>query len=151
MSQDQRSIQQDIVTLYEQKVISGFASEKITYEQAEELLTTLAQPYSRITLILDALDECHKETRIDLIETFGRLIKEVPKMKVLVSSRYDSDIKHQLEKEANLGIGATENEEDIRKFVVTTIAQDQQRRRIPISEELRAQIVQVLDDKSNGM
>jgi len=72
-------------------------------------------------------------------------------LKILISSRCDSDIKFQLEKEANVGIGAAENDDDIQKFVRMQIEEDKQRRRVPLSEDLINEIVQTLHAKSNGM
>lgn len=151
ISRDERAIQGALVEVYKKKQRTGFASAQLTYEEAESLLHDLMQTYSRTTLVLDALDECHEDSRIALIETFNRLIKVVPWLKILISSRRDNDIKLQLEKESNVGIEATDNHDDISKFVRARISEDDQRRRIPLSTALRTQIVQTLLDKSQGM
>jgi hypothetical protein len=111
----------------------------------------LVQAYSRTILVLDALDETHKQPRAELIDTFGDLINESPQLKIFISSRRDDDIKSQLAKGANVGIEATDNENDIGKFVMDQIDQAQKHRRNPISPDLRQDIIQVLLDKSQGM
>ncbi len=151
ISRDERAIQDALVEIYKKKQRTGFASAQLTYEEAESLLPNLMQAYSRTTLVLDALDECHEGSRIALIDTFGRLLKVSPWLKILISSRRDHDIKLQLEKEANVGIEATDNHDDISKFVLASIDEDHQRRRKPLPDELRQQIVQTLLDKSQGM
>jgi len=151
ISRDERAIQGALTEIYKKKQRTGFASAQLTYEEAESLLPILMQAYSRTTLVLDALDECHEDSRIALIDTFGRLIKVSPWLKILISSRRDHDIKLQLEKEANVGIEATDNHDDISKFVLARIDEDHQRRRTPLSDKLREQVVQTLLDKSQGM
>jgi hypothetical protein len=97
------------------------------------------------------LDETHKKPRTELIDIFGYLINESPQLKVFISSRRDDDIKNQLAKGANIGIEATDNGNDIGKFVMDQIDQAQKHRRNPISPDLRQDIIQVLLDKSQGM
>jgi hypothetical protein len=97
------------------------------------------------------LDETYKQPRAELIDTFGYLINESPRLKIFISSRRDDDIKSQLAKGANVGIEATDNENDIGKFVMDRIDQAQKHRRNPISPDLRQDIIQVLLDKSQGM
>jgi len=151
VSQNHEAVQKTLLEKYEEKQKSGFASEKFSYEEAEALIPALSKVYISITLVLDALDECCEGTRSRLISTFNSLIKQIPNLKILISSRCDSDIKFQLEKEANVGIGAAENDDDIQKFVRMQIEEDKQRRRVPLSEDLINEIVQTLHAKSNGM
>ena len=151
ISRDEQAIQDALVEIYKKKKRTGFSSAQLTYEEAESLLSNLMQAYSRTTLVLDALDECRESSRFALIDTFGRLITVSSQLKILISSRRDQDIKLQLEKKANIGIEATDNQDDISKFVLVRINEDQQRRRIALSDILRKQIVETLLDKSRGM
>jgi Cdc6-like AAA superfamily ATPase len=151
ISQDEEAIQDVLVEIYKKKKRTGFASSQLTFEEAESLLLNLMQAYSRTTLVLDALDECREGSRSMLIDSFARLIKVSPQLKIFISSRRDKDIKLQLEKESNVGIEATDNQDDISKFVLARIDEDQQRRRRPFSDKLRRQIFETLLDKSQGM
>jgi predicted NACHT family NTPase len=151
ISRDKQAIRDIVVEVYKGKQDTGFASAQLTYKEAEALLPKLMRPYSRTMLVLDALDECQEQSRLRLIATFNRLIQDLPSLKIFVSSRRDGDIKHQLEKNANLGIEATDNKDDIAKFVHDTIEADRRLRRLPISDGLRDQIVQTLLHKSRGM
>lgn len=151
ISQDKQAIRDVVLQMYKEKQGTGFASTHLTYKEAEGLLPKLMRPYSQTTLVIDALDECHEESRLKLIATFDRLIEDLPQLKIFISSRRDGDIKHQLHKKANLGIEATDNQNDIAKFVHDTIETNQQQRRLPISDDLRKQIVETLLHKSRGM
>ena len=151
ISRDEQAIQDALVEIYKKKQRSGFASAQLTYEEAESLLSKLMQAYSRTTLVLDALDECREGSRLALIDTFRRLIELSSQLKILISSRRDQDIKLQLEMEASVGIEATDSQDDISKFVLARIGEDQERRRRPLSDTLRQEIVETLLDKSQGM
>lgn len=144
-------IHNSLVQLYFQKRRSGFSSNKLTIEESESLLFELIQAYPETTVVLDALDECDRNVRGQLIEIFNRLVSKSKRLKVFISSRRDTDIKHQLERKANVGIEATDNKDDISKFVEDSINKDQLRRRLPIPDELRADIIQTLLEKSEGM
>jgi NACHT domain len=151
ISPDEDAIQNALVEVYEKKRKTGFASAKLTFEESQSLLLTLVQSYSKTTLVLDALDESEEGIRGDLIDFFNHLINKSQHLKIFISSRRDDDIKRQLEKEANVGIEATDNENDISKFVAEKIDQGQKRRRRAISEGLRNEIIQTLLEKSQGM
>jgi hypothetical protein len=151
ISPDGDAIQQSLVKIYKKKQGTGFASAKLTFDESKALILELVQTYSRTILILDALDETDRQLRAELIDTFSYLTNESPQLKIFISSRRDDDIKRQLEKEANVGIEATDNENDISKFVADQIDQRQKRRRNPILQGLREDIIQTLLDKSQGM
>ncbi|KAK2784701.1 hypothetical protein FQN52_008929 [Onygenales sp. PD_12] len=138
--------------IYQKKQATGFASAKLSFEESEHLLLELVQGYSRTVLILDALDECEENTRRALLKWFDRIIiNQAQHLKILISSRRDGDIRHQLGKETNIGIEATDNENDISKFVSERITESQDDRQYPIPDCLQEEIVQTLLEKSQGM
>lgn len=150
-SLEKNAIQNALIEVYKRKQSTGFASAKLTFEDSKTLLPILIQAYPHTILVLDALDESTEEARRDLIDFFNYLIHTSQNLKIFISSRRNDDIKRQLEKEANIGIEATDNEDDISKFVAEKIHQGQKYRRKPISEHLQKEIVQTLLTKSQGM
>jgi hypothetical protein len=151
ISPSQDMIQDCLVQLYNQKRREGFSSNKLSFVESEALLLQLIQPYSRTFLVLDALDECDKSLRGQLIETFNRLLGASKGLSIFISSRRDADIKYQLEKKANVGIEATDNQNDIITFVAEKIESSQFKRRMKIPEDLQRDISQTILDKSGGM
>jgi hypothetical protein len=144
-------LQEPLVRLYKEREANAFASGNLSFDESEDLLIKLFQLYSHTTLVLDALDECSEGLRTRLIQTFERLITSSTNLKIFISSRRNDDIKLHLEKKANFGISATDNEEDIGKFVAEAIARDRPNRRTPLSDDLQDKIIQVLLEKSDGM
>jgi peptidyl-tRNA hydrolase len=128
-----------------------YSSTKMPLRDRETLVQQLINTYSHTILVIDALDECYEKTRIQFIAVLDELVRKSSRLKILISSRKNEDIKYQLEKKLNVGISATDNQNDISKFVATAIKEDERTRRNAIPSELKGKIVQTLLDKSDGM
>ena len=106
---------------------------------------------------MDALDECDEESRHDLIAAVNGLVERSIPAKILISSRRDDDITAEFEDRVNFSLSATENHDDIMRFVKDKIKEYRNsktaRRKInsAISTKLEQQIIKVFLDKSNGM
>lgn len=106
--------------------------------------------YTKTTLVLDALDECEANSRIQLVEMIEFLLSTSKKpLKVFISSRPDGDIRARFTSRPNIEIQATDNQGDIEKFVNKEI--DKPRLWGPISSSLRRDIVKILLERSQGM
>jgi hypothetical protein len=70
-------------------------------------------------------------------------------VKIFISSRPDGDIKERLRDRANIGINATDNQDDISRFVNSEITKHRRWRTMPA--QLQTQIVETLQEKSQGM
>ena len=146
------TIQRLIVQKYEIAQRNCFASGGLKIEESFDLLLQLTETYPQITLVLDALDECNKETRASFMKMLDNLVsgKSSNLVKVFISSRPDLDIKHRLKGGPNMEIKATDNEKDIAKFVDDKII-DKPEWYCEISSELRELISETLVSKSDGM
>ncbi|KAL1979592.1 hypothetical protein VTN96DRAFT_5527 [Rasamsonia emersonii] len=133
ISDDPKAIHGDLLKIYNERWQKGFSSNDLSLEEY-------------------ALDESDEHSRKSLLDCFNRLIEKQSKnLKILISSRRDGDIRLQLERKANVGIEATNNQDDIAKFVAEKISQSEKDRRYPISESLKSEIIQVLLSKSRGI
>ncbi|OJJ38175.1 hypothetical protein ASPWEDRAFT_312432 [Aspergillus wentii DTO 134E9] len=146
------SIHQNTVDVYRRNQNIGGGSAELSFAESEDMLCELAQGYSQVTLILDALDECDQSLRGKLIKAFDLLITRCDRnIKVFISSRRDDDIKRRLENRVNIGLEVTNNTDDINKFVLQRIEDGQDDRRKPICNALKDEIVMTLGEKSQGM
>lgn len=137
-----------LVCVYQQKKRTGFASGPLDMKECEDLLLRYVDTYPQTTLVLDALDECDQKTRKHLITALDRIVAQSSKpIKIFISSRPDSDIKDRFEIGPNVGIQATDNQDDIAKFVAAAIED----RRKKLSSKLKQDIVDTLLAKSLGM
>lgn len=123
---------------------------ELTMENCKRLLLDLVNTYPRTTLVLDALDECEKHKRLQLIAILDHVLAEaLNPVKIFISSRPDGDIKERLKYRANIRINATDNQDDISRFVNNEITKHRRWRTMPT--QLQTQIVETLQEKSQGM
>lgn len=146
------AIQPYAVYIYEEKEKLSFASNKLKLEETQRLLLDLVNTYPQTTLILDALDECDKDTRSELVKVFDALLRDSSNpIKIFISSRPDSDIRDHFERGPNLEIQATHNQGDIASFVDQRMRESPRRWHAGIYPELRDEVCRTILEKSNGM
>ena len=133
----------------------GFPSSSLTFQESAVLIRNLLEGYTKVTIILDALDECEKSTRHILINEIDRLVNEPSPcvLKVLISSRPENDIKDRFEGGPNVSIKATDNQEDIKTFLVDMVrtSPGNWKKMVTSCSGLEDEILNTLYKKSDGM
>ncbi|KAH8653732.1 ankyrin repeat-containing domain protein [Xylariales sp. PMI_506] len=122
----------------------------LSFQTCKEELVDCINLYSRTTLVLDALDECEPRSRSKLIAMLEDLLSQSRKtLRVFISSRPERDIRKCFMTYPTIEIEATDNEEDIRKFVDGEVAKhgdwDE------MSPALKKEIAESLYRSSDGM
>jgi hypothetical protein len=144
---DENSIQKRLKAYY---VESRLKASELNMNDCKSLLLEFVSVYPKTTLILDALDECEKHERLELIEILDCLLIQASNpLKIFVSSRPDGDIREKLKDRANIQIDAISNQDDISRFVKSEITKH--RRWDKMSPKLQIQIVETLQQQSQGM
>lgn len=154
ISRDGQLVQKSTVLLYDKKKATGFASNQLSLEECQDQLRELTEIYPQTTLILDALDECDKSTRVGLVNFLIELVKRSSRLvKIFIASRPDQDLRIEFESGLNVEIRADDNIKDIDKYVEDTITSTNSPPywRRGISTELRESICQALVSRSDGM
>ncbi len=151
VTSDGAAMQHVLLQLYRGKRRLGLAADRLHDDEAKQLLRQFADVYPQTTLVIDALDECDEMSRMSFVDVLESLVLQAEKpIKVFLSSRLDRDIQHRFNSLPNVAIRATDNAEDIAKFVEAEIScrlyWSQK-----ISRDLREEIVRTLCDKSKGM
>ena len=140
------------VAIYKENLRTGFASGKLKSKECHAILADLFEIYSQITIVLDALDECDRKTRLDFMHILDELIAQSSKpIKILISSRRDRDIRYHLKDCSNLEIRATDNRDDIAMYVNHEITAGETIWNCEISPELKSLLCITLVEKSEGM
>ena len=123
---------------------------KLTLSDCHKIILELVSDYPRTTLVIDALDECEKEQRLELVKILDDLLdKSYNPLRVFISSRPDGGIKEILGDRVTLEVNAENNSDDIAKYVDNEI--EKHRRWKTISPEFRETIRNTLLQKSKGM
>ncbi len=151
ISSDGERLEEPLVRTYDDIKRRGFHTDRLNETDANGLLVQLIHRSPRAVLILDALDECPEQVRETIMETFFFLIESSERVKIFISSRRDGDITYRLKNEFQIGVEETDNESDIGSFISDKIEQDGKKRRKPIREELRKDIIRILNEQSRGM
>jgi hypothetical protein len=118
--------------------------------ECRELLLDFINIYPQTTLVLDALDECEVQDRLELIRVFDHILAQASNpLKIFISSRPNPDIKSKLKGRSNIEIESKDNYDDITRFVKSEITKHP--RWHMMDPSLQDKIVTTLQDKSQGM
>ena len=132
----------------------GCDLEKLTVDECVQLTLALLENDPAV-IIIDALDECDPVRRHEILTAFDTIIhRSANLVKVFVSSRDDNDIVCRLTNSPNVFIRATDNGEDIRRFIYTEVEQsltDQKLLSGVISDQMKSQIMTTLLEGAQGM
>ncbi|KAK1508104.1 uncharacterized protein CCOS01_16105 [Colletotrichum costaricense] len=142
------SIHETLFNLYQRKQIQS----DITLQECETALVEMINSYPRTVLILDALDECKKDTRRQIVQLFKRLVEKTNScLKIFIASRPEHDISDHLrsfqELRATIIINTSDNQGDIEKFVHTEVDNFT----VDWSPETKQVVKEKLVKKSKGM
>ena len=135
--------------------MQGFPSSSLTFQESAGLIRKLLKGYVKVTIVLDALDECEEPTRNLLIDELKKLVSEPGScvIKVLISSRSDQDIKSEFGGGPNVAIRAADNREDIKAFLIDAIrtSPGDWRETVTGCPGLEDEIINNLRNKAEGM
>lgn len=127
---------------------------KLNLEECVELILGLLD-HNPATIVIDALDECDPLRRHELLLALKDIIqKSANIIKVFVSSRDDNDIVCQLEDTPNVYIRASDNREDITRFINNEVDWSIRNKLMlsgKVSKELKNRIVDTLTEGAQGM
>lgn len=129
------------------------AQEKETnfrFDQCKEQILTLLDIYQKTTLVIDAMDECDPQSRSELVNALKLFLKKSNKpVKIFISSRPDRELENLLETVPNVGIQASDNQEDIKRYI------DMELNRLmtgkPFVKSMKPKIIGTLLERSQGM
>ncbi|KAJ5970618.1 uncharacterized protein N7479_000536 [Penicillium vulpinum] len=148
----------EVMRVFKQRGKLDSPDPNMTSLECEEILKCFIQHNGKVTLILDAFDECAKDTKRILLEVFDRLAQSALPVSVIMSSR-DDDSFTGFQNMTKVKISSSDNGEDIIKFVREKISEfraDEKRRGVDsgmsrLSPDLEDQIIVKFEEKSNGM
>ncbi|MCJ1269051.1 hypothetical protein MMC22_008939 [Lobaria immixta] len=151
-------IKEPIVNAYrkrkEEAYLHGCDLEKLTVDECVQLTLALLENDPAV-IIIDALDECDPARRHEILIAFDTIIhRSANLVKVFVSSRDDNDIVCRLTNSPNVYIRATDNSEDIRRFVYIEVDRSLEDRKLlsgDISARMKSRIITTLIEGAQGM
>lgn len=130
--------------------------ETLSWDDCLSLIVELLRGY-KTTVVIDALDELKREDRWMMYEAFQNIIEELPDgvVRLFISSRDDMDIKLELKRYANIHVKATDNTDDIFRFIDHEVDHAIKRRKFlsgrEIPKDLSEDLTTTLRAKACGM
>jgi hypothetical protein len=113
--------------------------------------------FDQMFLIIDALDECPIDRRHHIIGFLAKIVKSVPRAKVFVTSRKESDIAEAFKRDETpiIEIKAENVSEDISVYVHNEVKRlrkgDNGKRLYIKSDVLEEKIIRILTERAEGM
>lgn len=138
-----------ILSIYEKRKDSG----QLTLKECSDILVHFLAEYSQTTIVIDALDECNRNTRKSLLNALGGLLALPNPVKIIIASRDDDDLVRTLAQYTNFRIEA-KNSQDIKLFINSQIEERIKNEELlggKVDIALKKFIVSALHEKSGGM
>jgi hypothetical protein len=126
----------------------------LSLEECVDLILKITSEYPA-TIIIDALDECRRDRRHELLKALERILQRIDNpTRIFVSSRDDEDIVLRLENNRNIFIEANKNTSDIRRFVheqIEEVIRDKKLLHGRVESALKSRITTELEKGARGM
>jgi hypothetical protein len=144
------------IKTYQSQEDEGFSGGPLQLQDSYKLLLEILDSYPTATIIIDALDECHPETRQKLIEKLEDVLRKSSTLvKIFISSRDDHDITFKLRDYSALEISSNLNSVDIDRFVKCEtellIKQGKLLQSSQRQDELSQKIIHQVSSEAHGM
>jgi KAP family P-loop domain len=150
------TLPEPVLSIYEKREERGHGLGSLSQEESRNLMVTLLASYNReqITIVIDALDECRAEGRIQLFDSLKHVVTSVHNVKLFIASRNERDIRIMLNESLDHYIDAKDNTTDIEAYIKLEVEQRFEKGRLPKENdhvELKSDIISALEKRANGM
>ncbi|KAL7275722.1 hypothetical protein RUND412_001331, partial [Rhizina undulata] len=123
----------------------GVRSRRLSIYKSTEFILQLSREFEQTVIIIDALDECNKVSRYQLLNALKELRSSSKGLKIFITSRNDDDIRIELENESDVYIQPSDNSSDIERFVVVEVDKHISTKRL-LGGEVRPGLKQAIID-----
>lgn len=145
-----------VLAVYNNRRDKGDLSNLLSLDESKDLLIKLSVGFLKTTIVIDALDECDRNTRrnlFDLLEQVVSSAKQNP-VKIFVTSRDDGDLMTKFQDSPNVYIQERDNSGDIDHYIQTEIEACITGKRLlrgNVSLDLQNRIIAALQAGARGM
>ncbi|KAJ6102335.1 Galactose oxidase/kelch beta-propeller [Penicillium sp. IBT 16267x] len=155
----EKSLPTPTLSLYKKMNLTDGSRRGPDLEECQTLAVQLTEVFARVTIVVDALDECDIEERGELVDALEYISNESTSLvKIFLTSREEGDLRIRLNMHTGIQVTSLENGFDIEKFVNfetdRLVAKNQLLTFIRLKsakQELKAFIKESIITKANGM
>lgn len=127
-----------------------------TEDLFKDMFQSITEEYDTVYIVIDALDECPRKTK-DTLGQRGRIIDFIidsvrsnPRVKFLVASRYENDIRRAFQNfDRTVELEAKYVRADIKKYVKYVVNKEPDLRKL--GKNMKEKIIQTLTTANNAM
>lgn len=127
----------------------------MSMEPCAKALSAALSRFEQTFIVVDALDECSKEERKLFVSFMTGLIRSNPHgIKILLTSRPESDLEHLLKGSSKFLINANDTTKDIRPYVAAVLTEHIANCAIldgMVKPELQQRLIDTISDQADGM
>lgn len=150
------SFSERALSIYMKRKEDGNMKSLLSIVEAQDLLIELSAGFKSTTILIDALDECHEETRAQLLDVLEHILSltELNPIKIFVTGRNDGDLRTRLEKFGNIFIQERDNASDIELYIVSAVETCISNGRLlhgKVGDNLKQHTIDVLQSGAHGM
>lgn len=145
---------QPVLLTYAKREAMGHQSGPLHLDESRDLIVALSAGYSQTTIVIDALDECNRDTRRGLFLILTHIIQQTTHLRIFLTSRNDGDIQKMLCDFPSHYLDATDNSGDIETYVTSEIARCSHEGLLldgKIDPILQSEVIYALKNGANGM
>lgn len=145
---------QPILLTYKEREARGHQSGPLHSNESRDLIVALSAGYSQTTIVIDALDECNRDTRRGLFQILKHIIQSTTHVRIFLTGRNDGDIQKMLYDFPSHYLDATDNSGDIATYVTSEIARCSREGLLldgQLDPILESEIIQALKSGADGM
>lgn len=145
-----------VLAIYNKRKEEGDLSNLLSLGESKDLLIKLTAGFLKTTIVIDALDECDRNTRRNLFNLLEQVVSSAKKnpVKIFVTSRDDGDLMTKFGDSPNVYIQERDNSADIDHYIQTEIEACITEKRFlcrDVSLDLQTRIIAALQAGARGM
>lgn len=144
-----------MLSIYKRRKKDADLSNLLSVDEIKFLLVDLSAGFLQTTIVIDALDECDRDTRGIIFDVLEHVMS-APKnpVKIFVTSRDDGDLRRRLENSPNVYIQEGDNSNDICRYIDSEIHICIKTGKLlegEVDDTLKAHIIEALRKGARGM
>lgn len=150
------SFSERALAIYRHREEAGNLKSLLNIAETQELLIELSAGFKSSTIVIDALDECHKDTREQLLDVLEHILSltELNPIKIFLTGRNDGDLRLRLERFGNIFIQEEDNSGDIDRYISSEIETCISKGRLlhgDVEDDLKGHAIDVLRKGAHGI
>lgn len=107
--------------IFQEREQNGHQSGQLRLNESRDLIVKLSTGFAKTAIVIDALEECNRDTRRDLFAVLKHIVASAGNVRIFLTGRSDGNIQKMLCNFPSHYIEATDNASDIGTYINSEI------------------------------